>query len=183
MIQLDKNLAKLIASYYLSIDEFAYMYSKIIEEDWDINLTPGSMNKLKRLNLLENETLTDSAIDLLASCLELKFEKPVQEDKESKFEEFWKLYPRDDGNNQHSKTRQLRWNKPETKKLFLECEKSADELINALNNEINFRKAPSKENMFAYMCNSVNYFKKKAYETFLTFEEDNIDELYGKEIQ
>lgn len=129
--------------------------------------------------------ITEAGESIIMLIVDIPAPEKTEEDVLTYFEVFWKLYPRDDAYNTFGKTRQLRWNKSETRKLFIEYSKlyPEDRLIDALSKEIKFRKSPSQENLFKYMCNSVNWFKKNAFETFLDAEEetDEINE-YGKEI-
>lgn len=135
--------------------------------------------------LNEKGEVTVAGESIIMLIVDIPVPEEAEEDVLAYFEVFWKLYPRDDAYNTFSKTRQLRWNKSETRKLFIEYSKEypQDILIEALSREINFRKSPSQENLFKYMCNSVNWFKKNAFETFLDTDEetDQVNE-YGKEI-
>lgn len=129
--------------------------------------------------------ITNAGESIIMLIVDIPVVEKTEEYTLGKFEEFWKLYPRDDAYNTFGKTRQLRWNKSETRKLFIEYSKeySENSLIGALEREIKFRKSPSQENLFKYMTNSVNWFKKNSFETFLS-EDDETDDIneYGKEI-
>ncbi len=184
-MKITQELVDTASAHFLSIDEMAYIWDIYFEEKWNISLSQASLSKMERMKILDKKgKLTpggESIILLLVDEPERRENKSLDEE----FELFWKLYPRDDSTSKYSKTRQLRWNKGGTKKEFFTlCENyGVEAVINALKKEIAFRTSPSEENLLKYMCNSVNWFKKEAYATFIDDEEDEITtNEYGKEI-
>ena len=167
---------------YLTIDELVFIYNKFFDLKWSAKITPASINKLIRLGLLDAEyNLTSDGETILFYCIE---EESALVPKNDRFEEIWVLFPRDDGFREFSKTRMIRWNKSEAKKQYEELlsEVSHDELVKALNKELEYRSTHStKENLFKYMRGPVNWFKERTYLEFVDYEpEEKLD--YGKQV-
>lgn len=185
-MKITKEVIDTASAHFLSLDEMAYLWDIYFQEDWNIPLNPASINKMTKFGILDSKgNVTNAGESIIMLVIDIPEVEESSEDNVIAFEEFWKLYPRDDAYNVFSKSRQLRWNKTETRKAFLELckEYTSTDIIKSLQNEINFRKSPSKENLFKYMYNSVNWFKKNGYENFLGDDEDGetLNE-YGKEV-
>lgn len=184
-MKITKELVDTAKAHFLSIDEMAHIWDTYFVEHWNVDVTPASINKLTRMGVLNSKgEVTEAGESIIMLVVDIPPVEKTEETVLAKFEEFWKIYPRDDAYNTFGKTRQLRWNKSETRKLFIEYAKehSEDVLIEALKREIKFRSSPSQENLFKYMTNSVNWFKKNSFETFLTDDNDPETNEYGKEI-
>lgn len=110
-------------------------------------------------------------------------ERPVK-NVESKFDEIWFLFPKDDAYRHFQSTRPIRYNKIETKKEYEIAlgERTHEQLKEALTAELEYRKSSSAENKLKYMKSSLNWFKTKAYEEFMNVPEEIIEEKYGKTI-
>lgn len=183
-IQINQKIIELLRPLYISIDELVYMYSKMIEEEWNVNIIPASIKKLQALNLiLSNGNLSSHGERLVADCLGYI---PITKNEEDRFEEIWELFPRHDGYRNFDKTRLIRYNKQKTKDDYVIALQSYshDKLANALKAEIKFRQDSSSENLFKYMTGSHNWFVRKCYETFMNtpVEEDIKPDEYGKDI-
>lgn len=187
-MKITEETVDIMKAYLLTLEELAYLWSIFFKENWTIELSQVSINKLIRMNiLLRRGKLTKIGEEIVIELMDFPPEpdSTLAESNMEAFEKFWKLYPRDDANGIHPRTRQLRWNKSLTREEFLKlCEEyDASTILITLQRELDYRKLPSKTNMLATMCNSVNWFKKKAYETFLDDEgEEEIPDEYGKRI-
>ncbi len=184
-MKITKEVIDTANAYFLKLDELAFLWSTYFAEDWEIDLSAASESKLLKLGMIDSKKrVTNAGESIVLMVLDIPEVEDSTEDVLTAFEAFWKLYPRDDAYNMYPRTRQLRWNKNETRKMFVELCKDypPDIIIGALSKEIHFRKAPSTENLLKYMCNSVNWFKKGAFETFLDSEDDNLEDEYGKKI-
>lgn len=166
---------------FLDLTELAYLYNLFFNKNWNIDIFPASIVKLKRLNILKDETtLTANGENILLDCIEEEKRETIEAPN---FDEIWLLFPKDDSNKSFQSTRLIRYNKPETRKQYeiaLE-EVSHERLMKALKAELSYRKDSGNENKLKYMKSSVNWFKTKAYEEFLDTSDD-IEEKYGKQV-
>lgn len=171
---------------YLSLDELAFLYSTFFNKSWEVNVTPASVLKLKRMKYInDDDSLTNAGEQVLFSCIEKETEatNPPTE-KSADFDAIWLMFPKDDGFRHFEKTRMIRWNKAETKKEYdiALTKVTHEELVRALANEIAYRKQSStKENFFKYMKSSINWFKTEHYNEFLD-EQLNVEDIHGKEL-
>lgn len=177
------KLIEAIGANYITLDELAFIYSLYFKQGWDINLMPVSINKLRRFGVItEDGELSPSGELLLFNCLS---DQPsvVIESVDSKFEELWALFPRDDGYKNFPKTRMIRWNKKETRAQYEDAltQCSHEVIMNALRNEIAFRQESSAENMFKYMKGSANWLRDRVYLNFVDYEQEE-ENQYGKGI-
>jgi hypothetical protein len=183
-MKITKEVVNNTASNFISLDELAFLYSLEFNENWLINLSPASTNKLVRMGLIENDSITTYGSGVVYACLDEKEEviKPVVENK---FDEIWLKFPRDDSYRHFTTTRPIRWNKKETKIHYSKALETHthEQLLKALKNEIDYRAANStQENLFKYMKGSVNWFKDQSYLNFIEDEEIKLDNEFGKEI-
>lgn len=187
-MELNDEVIKKINENYMTLDELALLYSLMLNLNWDLNITPASVNKLKRLKFLdENSVLTPEGEQFLFECLPIKPTQKPEGKEVDLFEEFWTTYPKDDAIKNFQASRLLRWNKGETRRLYKEAltTVSHSQLLQALKAEIAYRvKNSNVENKLKYMFGSVNWFKNKGYLEFLGEElvEDKEQQNYGKEL-
>lgn len=178
---INRELIEKLNSYNLSLDELAYLYSMHLDLNWEVWIIPASLLKLKRYKYIDElGRLTNTGENILLSCVEFEVPpKPVVEEND-RFDEIWLTFPIDDAHGNYSKTRQIRYNKPETRKAYYDAllHKTHDELMKALKNEIAYRKQPGKDNLLKYMYISYNWFNKQGYDNELIPEV--IKEEYGK---
>lgn len=171
--------------YLINLEELAYLYNKLLNLNWNLTTSPSSLAKLKRLNMLDEElNITSTGQAALVNIIQYIPTKVVVE-IEDKFEEIWKIFPKDDSFRHFPNSRMIRWNKPETKRLYAEAiqEYSHERLINALKKEIDYRSLNStKENLFKYMKGSVNWFRDKSYLNFMDEEIEQKGIEHGKEL-
>lgn len=108
-----------------------------------------------------------------------------------KFEEFWKAFPRTDAHSTFVATRRdIRSSKTKAKNEFVRTvqEKgvSADNLIQAIKKDVDWRKSQSKfgENKLTYIKNPASWLKDELYVSFLEEGSDesslNNKHTYGK---
>lgn len=184
-MKINRDVIETIKASFITLDELAHMYNIYTDSNWDLNVYPASINKLLRLNMIDSKgQLTNIGENVLMECF-AEDAPPKIEATEDFFSDFWKLFPRDDGWGNFNRTRQLRWNKVETKSEYDLALKnySHEEIMDALKREIKYRSIPSRDNMFSFMCNSVNWFKKKAFEAFIDGEDnENVEDSYGKKV-
>ena len=87
------------------------------------------------------------------------------------FEEFWKLYPVNDGYRHWPETRPLRGNKSKTRNLFFSVAREGHDpiaLVSALKKDIQIRERNSvRDNQFRWMKTSVNWLAEGIYEAYL----------------
>jgi len=165
----------------ISVDELIYLYTKYIQEDWDMNLYPASISRLKRLGFLDGEELSAMGENLVAEFVktERKVEKPTR------FEEFWLSFPKDDEHHTFSRTRAIRSNKALTK---IEYEDTVvkgiteDTLIEAVKKEVTWRKTFKMSNYLKYMKSPVNWLRDSVYLDSDNFDSAEIKDEYGKEL-
>lgn len=109
---------------------------------------------------------------------------PVKTDntkQNSKFEEFWELFPSSDSHGVFKRTRLLKASKTACEKKyksFLIEGISHDDIMKALKYEINFRKSTSiKDNKLTFMKNSLTWLNQKEFEVILeSIDEDDLDD-------
>lgn len=112
--------------------------------------------------------------------------EPIEPPNEDQFEEFWKLFPKNDAFRTFPKTRDLRLNKVETKKQYKIARQtySHEQLIEALKAEVADKSGSTIKNMFTYMKGSVNWLKDKAFLDFMNYESPSEEEnFFGKNIR
>jgi len=168
---------------FLDLTELAYMYKLFFNESWTLDIFPASIVKLKRLNILSDEnTLTGNGESILFDCID---EEPTKVSNDTdRFDQIWFVFPKDDEYGAFSSTRPIRYNKQETKRQYqiaLE-EYTHEQLLNALQCELQYRRSSGTENKLKYMKSSVNWFKTKEYLEFIDSKLEAPKEMYGKTI-
>ena len=145
-------------------------------------ISPASILKLRRLNIIDDRGLTGNGESILFSCVEIEETKVITDNVDEDFEEFWKTFPKDDEFRSYSRTRPLRWNKKETKEKYKEARvlHSHETIMRGLRNEIKAH-SNSSENGFKYMKSSINWLTKEAFLDYDEIETVTKDE-YGKEV-
>jgi len=166
---------------------------KLVDEQYDVSpLCEGSMKIAsvyqslirKALITKDDEKLTLLGRDLLA-FMDTKMDTKIIRRKPATtdFEEWWKAYPGTDGIDYKGKsfkgTRALRLNKDACRlkfdKILLEGEYTAEQLIAALNFEVNQRKETSiaeNTNALKFMKGSPSYLHDKAFGPFVDLIKD-----------
>lgn len=186
-MRIDKDVVNIINTNFIDLNELAYLYMLFLQEEWDLAIAPASINKLKRMGLLENESsISVVGENIVIECLGERPEPTkhpeLQEIQNDLFEEFWKTYPSTDEFRHFPRTRQLRWNKQATKAEYIAAlnrAKSAYDILRGLQAEIAFRNASQTENMFKYMKSSVNWLKHNGWEEYDVTETTN---QHGKDL-
>jgi len=111
---------------------------------------------------IENLQITDKALDLLGN-------KKQKININEKFNEFWELFPSTDKFKTFPRTRTLRSAKSKCKQKYEKAlkknEYTHEDIIKALNYEINQRKKSSnrRENKFKFMKNSLTWLNQEHY--------------------
>lgn len=169
---------------FLDLTELAYMYKLFFNESWALDIFPASIVKLKRLNILaDDNNLTGNGESILLDCLDEPIDKPSSNDID-RFDEIWFIFPKDDEYGAFSSTRPIRYNKQETKRQYQVAleEYTHEQLLNALQCELQYRRSSGTENKLKYMKSSVNWFKSKEYLEFIDSKLEAPKEMYGKTI-
>lgn len=180
-----KNVIDALHSNYLTADEFIFLYNEYYKCGWDWVISPGSLLKLKKTGFVEENGLVSVIGESILLSLNTVTE-PVIEVNEDQFEDFWKEFPRDDSFRTFPKTRVLRFNKIETRRLYnmIRQEYSHEDLMKALKTEISERSKGGVKNLFTYMKGSINWLKDKSFLDYLNcevVEEENT--FFGKNIK
>ena len=170
---------------YLSIDELSYLYMLCIEDDWELNIFPASIAKLKRFNLLTDDNeVTPAGVSIVSQVLETAPTK-TSINYEEEFEKFWLAFPRDDEHHTFSRSRAIRINKAVAFTAFvntLNNEKvTATILVEAVEKEITYRKTFKQENYLKYMKSPANWLRDKVYLDDFS-NEITEEEGYGKQV-
>ena len=182
-MKINKELIDKLNSFNISVDEIVYLYSLHLDLGWDVPLIPASLLKLRRYKYLdERGNITAEGENVLLNCIEFE---PITIPKvnEDRFDEIWLTFPIDDRNGAHPKTRQIRYNKVETRKAYENAlfEKTHEELLTALQNELEYRKQnESADNLLKYMYISYNWFSKQGYNNNLIPTPTKVE--YGKSV-
>ena len=136
---------------------------------------------MKRFKYIDDSALTATGENVLLSLVEIPVEAPPKV-KNDDFNEIWLTFPVDDSFRGYPKTRQIRYNKPETKRAYEAALnfKTHEELLTALRNEVAYRKQSESENLLKYMYISYNWFNKQGYDNGLMPEK--VEAAYGKGI-
>lgn len=92
---LDKEVIKKCNENFVTLEEMVYLYSKVTDSDYGVELTIPSLSKLQRQGYLSGAQMTQQGAELVSYVFGTN---PVVDKEYSKeFEAFWKLYPANDG--------------------------------------------------------------------------------------
>lgn len=167
----------------LSVEEVVILYNIYFDKAWELKTFPTKLTQLKNRGILLDEfKLTDQGERVLLSIIEERSILPNQNKTptNSNFEEIWMLFPKDDSWGRFQSTRLIRTGKPQAKQEYLNALQSIthEELIQALKNEVSFRKNAIGENKLKYMKKAANWFKDQSYMDFLDedTEEDETED-------
>lgn len=184
MILIDKNLIQKLEERNLSIEEITYLYDRFTNGSLGYNPSSAVIRKLEYFDYLKNDKVTEKGELIIGEVLsDIPLEtKPSS--KEDKFDEIWFAFPKDDSTHIHPKTRLIRYNKIKTKEDYLTALKSFshEQLLEAVKAEVKYRSTLSKDNMLKYMKSSHNWFDSKCYLEWISQEEEEVSNYYGKEI-
>lgn len=154
---------------FLTMEEYLFLYSTYLCEDWEIPLTVSSDSKLRALGYLDSKGITGKTMDLIASLTD---EKVVPKVEESTFEDFWKLYPTTDAFGQWAETRAIRKysSKKQVRAAYNEALSSSDpqEIYRGLFNYIDTLKRRSlRENKLTYMVSPLRFLQENMWLDYL----------------
>lgn len=167
---------------YITLEELFMMYTTFVNEDWGIEVSAQSLNKLMRMGLMESDVkLTEAGIELLALALspDLRDAEAVSADR---FEEFWKMFPYSDKQLGFPFTRVIRTNHDGTRAAYMSALSNGyteEQLIEALRTDIDQRVNSVRrfvENPFRFMKSPKRWLDDKDYLNVL--KEDNKEEAY-----
>jgi hypothetical protein len=183
-MNITKEIVQVCNTNYISIEELVYLYTLYIEENWDLNIYPASIYKLQRLNFISSEGVLSSTGENLLSQLSLPTKSPSEV---SRFEEFWLAFPKDDEHHTFNKTRAIRTNKAvaqlEYDRVISDKKATQEQLIEAVTNEVTYRKSFRMENYLKYMKSPTNWLRDSVYLDKYELEDTVKDqEEYGKSI-
>lgn len=82
---INKELIKLCADNFISLEELVYLYTVFLNEDWEVQLSVHSLTKLRRMGLVTEIDLTEAGLFLIASATAGAEHRPAVVEK---FEEF-----------------------------------------------------------------------------------------------
>lgn len=186
-MNITKEVITLCKTNYIQVEELVYLYTLYIEENWEMNIYPASIYKLQRLGFINNEgKLTASGETLLANDFDIKPNSATAE--LYRFEEFWNAFPKDDEHHTFTKSRAIRVNKALTKleydKVINEEKATQQQLIDAANTEVKWRKSFRMSNFLTYMKSPANWLRDSIYldvENYVIVNQD-LPEEYGKNV-
>ena len=159
-MKLTKEEVRKATKAFLSLDEYVYLYSLYIDEDWGIELTTDSLNKLKTLGFLEKGrgNLTSLGYEL--------FLEESNTNYSEEFEEFWAAYPTNDEWGRFHFTRKIKANRDEAEMEYAKARvtKSKEEILEGLTCYIDFLMRTSTiHNEMKYMKGPTNFLRDKVY--------------------
>lgn len=161
----DKNVVSRLHSNYLTLDEFAFLYQKFVQEDWNIVLPKTSILKLENNNMIDDkEELTPIGETVIVDCIGDDSPKTINFD--GRFEEIWKMFPAHDGFRSFPRTRDIRVNKSEALQEYHSARARGatdEQMVEALKIEIKKRSASETQNAFTYMKSPANWFRKNGW--------------------
>lgn len=174
-MRIDKELIERCNKNEIMIDDFLILYNIYFNCNWELNVFPAKINRLKNLGLLESEEkVTYQGEVLIFDILPKNEPTNPPSEKIEKFEELWKLFPTNDGWGRFPSTRTIRTQKVLTKNFYIEAlqDMPHEKLMEALAKEVEFRKTSSSENKLKYMKSSYNWLKEKCYLDMIDVDED-----------
>lgn len=171
---INKELIKLCADNFISLEELVYLYTVFLNEDWEVQLSVHSLTKLRRMGLVTEVDLTEAGLFLIASATAGAEHRPAVVEK---FEEFWTLYPSSDAVLGHPLLRKIKGSKQAAKKAYeaaVQLGAAEDNIIKGLKNQLDFLLSlPNR-----YTVNPLKFFKapkrwleEKEWEDFLDKEQ------------
>jgi len=170
---INKEVIKLCADNYISLEELVYLYTVFLNEDWEVQLSVASLTKIKRLGLIDDVDLTEAGLFLIASATSGAEHRPAVVER---FEEFWTSYPTDDAVLGHQLSRKIKGSKQTAKKAYeaaVQMGATEESIIKGLKNQLDFLLSlPNR-----YTVNPLKFFK--APKRWL--EEKEWEDFQGKE--
>lgn len=183
-MNISKELIEECKVNFIDLTELVFLYTQFIGEDWNLSIFPSSITKLQRMGLINKDSdLTESGELLVKKIVNPTI---VKKEVAHNFEEFWQAFPKDDEHSNFPKTRAIRVNKAlaenEYKKLLANENITEEQLINALNLEVAWRKSFRASNFLTYLKSPANWLIHKAYLDSENYTLSDTDEGYGKEV-
>jgi len=171
---IDVSLLEKIKSKDLFLEEYFILYCKYANNGWLVKYRANdlSYNKLcSKGYLTKARLISKEGTEVLADIL-FEENNQVQLSIDEGFNEFWKMYPKDDGFRHWATTRPLKWNERKAKGIYIsilrEGKYSADYINRALEKEIALRTKNSiKENQFKWMKGAINWLSERMFENIL----------------